>query len=259
MYFWRHLLRAFLTARNIVNLLSRIAAPIMIIAIGEVLLLICGEIDLSVGFIFAFSPFLMHYLIDYYGVPAVLAIILSLLMGGGVGWVNGFLTVTLRAAVVHHHARHRVHPLGLVLTTSHAYPANIPPSARRHRALDRLRPAGRRDHLGRRPGRSIFQIVLSRTRWGLHTVAVGGNLLGAPEAGINVARIKYGNFMITGFMGALVGLQDGVPRQHHRPERGRLHADVLRGRRRGHRRHGDARRHRARSSARSSARSCSPP
>jgi simple sugar transport system permease protein len=49
-------------------------------------------------------------------------------------------------------------------------------------------------------------VVLSRTRWGLHTVAVGGNILGASEAGISVPRIKYGNFMITGFMGALVGL-----------------------------------------------------
>jgi simple sugar transport system permease protein len=53
----------------------------------------------------------------------------------------------------------------------------------------------------------IFHIVLTRTRWGLYTISAGGNLLGAREAGINVGRIKYGNFMITGFMGALVGLQ----------------------------------------------------
>ena len=49
----------------------------MIIAIGEVFLLICGEIDLSVGFIFTFSPFLMHYLIDFYGFPGWLAIIVA--------------------------------------------------------------------------------------------------------------------------------------------------------------------------------------
>src|SRR5262249_29208798 len=47
----------------------------------------------------------------------------------------------------------------------------------------------------------------TRTRWGLHTIAAGGNLLGARESGINVARIKYGNFMISGGFGALVGLQ----------------------------------------------------
>ena len=49
--------------------------------------------------------------------------------------------------------------------------------------------------------------MLTRTRWGLHTIATGGNQLGAREAGINVGRIKYGNFMITGVLGALVGLQ----------------------------------------------------
>jgi simple sugar transport system permease protein len=41
----------------------------------------------------------------------------------------------------------------------------------------------------------------------LHTIATGGNQLGAREAGINVGRIKYGNFMITGVLGALVGIQ----------------------------------------------------
>jgi simple sugar transport system permease protein len=36
---------------------------------------------------------------------------------------------------------------------------------------------------------------------------VGGNLLGAQESGIKVKRIKYGNFMVTGLLGAFVGLQ----------------------------------------------------
>jgi simple sugar transport system permease protein len=54
----------------------------------------------------------------------------------------------------------------------------------------------------------IMHIVLTRTRWGLHTVSVGGNILGAREAGIHVNTIKYGNFMLTGLFGALVGLQN---------------------------------------------------
>ena len=41
----------FVTHANMANLLSGIAAPYIILAIGEVLLLICGEIDLSVGFV----------------------------------------------------------------------------------------------------------------------------------------------------------------------------------------------------------------
>ena len=48
---------------------------------------------------------------------------------------------------------------------------------------------------------AVFHVVLTRTRWGLHTVSVGGNQLGAREAGIHVNRIKYGNFMLTGVLG----------------------------------------------------------
>jgi simple sugar transport system permease protein len=54
---------------------------------------------------------------------------------------------------------------------------------------------------------AIFHVVLTRTRWGLYTISTGGNALGAREAGINVGRIKYGNFMITGLLGAFVGIQ----------------------------------------------------
>jgi len=200
----------FLTSTNLSNLLSGYAAQYMILGIGEVMLLISGEIDLSVGFNFAFSPFLMHYLIDFYGVPAFPAILIALLFGVFVGWVNGFFTVTLRVPSFITTLGTAFILYGLVLTTSHAFPAPIPASA-----------AGIGKWIGGTQSGTfawtqfvwavilvaIFHVVLIRTRWGLHTVAVGGNLLGSREAGIHVARIKYGNFMISGFMGAFVGLQ----------------------------------------------------
>jgi simple sugar transport system permease protein len=66
----------------------------------------------------------------------------------------------------------------------------------------------------------VMTVVLTRTKWGLHTVSVGGNLLGAREAGINVNRIKYGNFMLTGLFGALVGLQNAYVTQSIDPTAG---------------------------------------
>src|SRR4030095_6355057 len=42
------------------------------------------------------------------------------------------------------------------------------------------------------------------------TVAVGGNLLGAAEAGVSVRRIKIGNFMIASTLGAFGGLLEGL-------------------------------------------------
>ena len=74
--------------------------------------------------------------------------------------------------------------------------------------------------------------MLTRTRWGLHTVAAGGNQLGAREAGISVARIKYGNFMITGALGALVGIQVAFYDNTIDPSAGGYQLHVLRGGRR---------------------------
>src|SRR5262249_16302189 len=54
----------------------------------------------------------------------------------------------------------------------------------------------------------IFQVVLTRTRWGLYTISAGGNLLGAREAGIKVNWIKIGNFMMTSALGALAGIEE---------------------------------------------------
>jgi len=194
----------FFTRVDLVNL-TQIAAPIIIIAIGEVLLLICGEIDLSPGFVYLFAPFLMHYLIDFYHVPAILAIVLSLVFGAAVGWINAFLTVNVGLPSFITTLGTGFILWGLTLTTCHDEQANIP---------------GSTVTIGRYLGSDawseiiwavvlvvIFHVVLTRTRWGLHTIAVGGNQLGAREAGVNVARIKYGNFMITGVMGAFVGLQ----------------------------------------------------
>jgi simple sugar transport system permease protein len=195
---------SFFTSVNIINL-SQIAAPIVIIGIGEVLLLVCGEIDLSPGFVYSFAPFLMYFLIVYHGFPTILAMLVTLLMGLVTGWVNGFLTVTLGLPSFIATLGTGFALLGITLTTSNATQAQIPPQA-----------VGLGKWIGSYSYSEIvwalilvviFHVILTRTRWGLHTIAVGGNVLGAREAGINVARVKYGNFMITGVLGAFVGLQ----------------------------------------------------
>jgi simple sugar transport system permease protein len=199
----------FVNQTNAVDLLSELMAPIAIIAIGEVLLLICGEIDLSVGFIYTFAPIVMYKAITDYHVPAALAIILGLLSGVLAGWVNGFITIALGVPSFITTIGTGFILYGLSLTIMQAEPEGIPPSSVS---------AGKVLGIAGNPWQwmpliwavvlvGIFHVVLTRTRWGLYTIAAGGNLLGAREAGINVGRIKYGNFMITGFMGALVGIQ----------------------------------------------------
>ena len=194
---------AFFTKVDLINL-SQVASQIIIIALGEVMLLICGEIDLSVGFIYQLAPFIMYFLIVDYHVPALLAVLIALLSGVVIGWVNGFLTVALGLPSFIATLGTGFVINGIVLTWSGARQENIPAQA---------------EGIGHWIGQDawsqiiwaviltvIFQILLTRTRWGLHTVATGGNQLGAREAGVSVARIKYGNFMLSGVLGALVGL-----------------------------------------------------
>jgi simple sugar transport system permease protein len=202
---------AFIGQTNLVNLLSEIAAPIIIIALGEVMLLICGEIDLSVGFIYTLSPYIMYYLVQYYHVPALLAIIVALIMGIVVGWCNAFFTISLRLPSFITTLGTGFIILGIVDTTSHAEPVTIPASttgvAKIFTTEQLVNSTNWTTIIWAVALTIVMHIVLTRTRWGLHTVAVGGNLLGAREAGIKVNRIKYGNFMLTGLFGALVGIQ----------------------------------------------------
>ena len=59
----------FLTPDNLRNI-AQATAPTAIVAVGIVFLLVSGEIDISVGMVAALAPYLMHYAIDFYGVPA---------------------------------------------------------------------------------------------------------------------------------------------------------------------------------------------
>lgn len=215
-YFWLAN-TSFLTGANLPILFTQDSAPYIIIALGEVFLLINGEIDLSVGFTYALAPFLMYFLNTYDHVPGLLAILISLAMGLVVGWINGFLTVTVGLPSFITTLGTGFILLGIVNTTSHGSPVSIPTDM-----------AGDVHWLGGNWAPFVWavaltivmHIVLTRTRWGLHTVSVGGNLTGAREAGINVGRIKYGNFMLTGLLGALVGLMNAYVTQSIDPTAG---------------------------------------
>jgi len=195
----------FTSKSNQVLLWSDFTPPIIIIALGEVYLLICGEIDLSVGFVVGFAPFFMHYLTDFWGFPGLLAIFCALLLGLAVGWVNGFFTVTIGVPSFITTLGTGFILLGLIDTTSHDEPAAIPAQVM---GIGKwINNYAWAPIIWAVALTAVFHVVLTRTRWGLHTVSVGGNLLGAREAGIHVGRIKYGNFMLCGLLGALVGLQ----------------------------------------------------
>jgi simple sugar transport system permease protein len=56
----------------------------------------------------------------------------------------------------------------------------------------------------------VLQIVLSLTRWGVYTVAVGGNRLGAAEAGVRTKVVITRNFVLCAGLAGFVGVLEAV-------------------------------------------------
>jgi simple sugar transport system permease protein len=194
----------FLTQANI-RTISQFIAATAIISAGEVMLLICGEIDLSAGMVFAFAPFIMFFTYQT-GLPIWVGIIFGLLASAVVGLFNGLVTVLLKVPSFITTLGTLFLLNGLTLTLSQGFPVLTPVVG----AFNQV--------FGNSPYSEIawavaiaivMQIVLSYTRWGLHTVATGGNLLGAKESGVNVNRIKIGNFMLTSLLAGFAGILEG--------------------------------------------------
>ena len=74
----------------------------------------------------------------------------------------------------------------------------------------------------------LLQFVLSFTRWGIYTVAAGGNRLGAAEAGINVKRVIIRNFMLCALSAGFVGILEAVRTAQRHPGPIRLQPDPVR-------------------------------
>jgi len=194
---------AFLSLSNIKNLID-FTATTAIIGAGEVMVLVCGEVDLSVGMVYALVPFIMHFAAQD-GLPAGAAIIVALTAAGVVGLINGAITTLLSVPsfVTTLGAMFLIN--GLTLTISGGFP--IEPEA----------PAGFAAAFGGNPWvrlawalaiAIVLQFVLNRTRFGLHTIATGGNPTAAAEVGIKVTSIKIRNFALCSVLGGFAGIID---------------------------------------------------
>jgi simple sugar transport system permease protein len=214
----------FFSHGSFVNI-AQYMAPYVVIGIGLVLLMVCGEIDLSVGFVWLLAPYAMHFFVDS-GVPTFLAIVITVvLLGAIVGGINGIATTVFGVPSLIATLATGFIIYGYALTVSAAQQINLP-----QQSLG----------LGRWFGAEawseiiwatvlvlVFHTVLTRTRWGLYTISVGGNLLGAREAGIKVNRIKVGNFMMCSGLGALAGILEAFKNNIIDPSAGGLNVLLI--------------------------------
>lgn len=194
---------AFLSQSNIDNLID-FTATTSIIAAGEVMVLVCGELDLSAGMVYALSPFIMHFAIAA-GLPAGVAVIVALAAAALVGLVNGVVTTLLSVPAFVTTLGVMFLINGLTLTISGGFPVE-PQAAPIFVAIfggDAWARLGWSLAIA-----IVLQFVLKRTRFGLHTIATGGNLLAASEVGIRVTSIKIRNFVLCSALGGFAGIID---------------------------------------------------
>ncbi|NSW77392.1 MAG: ABC transporter permease [Candidatus Atribacteria bacterium] len=84
----------FINSRNIAAL-GKLFPDLGVVALGVGMLMICGEFDLSVASVLPFCAYIFARTL-YAGFAPFWGLVLSILVGGGLGWVNGFLTVRTR-------------------------------------------------------------------------------------------------------------------------------------------------------------------
>src|SRR6266567_3313212 len=85
----------FLHPENLSNLVGQIVT-FGVLGLGVTMVLLLGEIDLSIGAVSVFCSVVMAVLAERNGVPGVVAILAGLLAGAVVGLINGFFIAVLR-------------------------------------------------------------------------------------------------------------------------------------------------------------------
>ncbi len=194
----------FFTTANAATLAAFIA-PIAFFAVAEVLILILGEIDLSVGEMYVLSPFIVEHF-NNVGVPIPVGLVLSILICGVLGLTNGLVTVKVHVPSFITTLGMTFAVEGVILIGSNGAPANPVGTGTLTLVLGGATWAETYWLLGLL---IVMHIVLRKSTFGLHTIAVGGNLESARESGIKVDAVKIWCFVLCSTIGGLIGILDG--------------------------------------------------
>jgi ribose transport system permease protein len=195
----------FVTVENL-KVLGLQMAAFAIIGVGMTFLLITGNVDLSVGEIYALSAVLSAELSIH--MPVWLAIVLAILIGGLIGLANGILVWNVKISPLIITLGSLSLLAGVNLLITHGYAVTGEPS--NYQDFGNTAPFG------------IFMpilvffvcaiigaVFLSTTKQGRHIYAVGGSRGASRVAGLNVPLIVIGCFVFTGLLAGLAGTLSG--------------------------------------------------
>jgi simple sugar transport system permease protein len=222
----------FFSSANFVTLLPYFA-PFAILAVGEVLLMVQGEIDLSIGSVYLFCPF-MFYEFHGAGLGLVPCLIAALIVCSVVGLVNGVIVEVFGVSSFITTLGMLLGLGGLTLIISHAAPVAMPGAEVTSKVVqvhhivngqdivlpERVNSTGTfADIFGAGKYSELVwalvivagvQVLLSLTRWGMYTIAVGGNKLAAAEAGVKVRLVVIRNFIVCSIFAGFVGVMEAT-------------------------------------------------
>jgi len=193
----------FLTVGNAFNIMRQ-ASPLLILAIGETLTILIGEIDLSVGYVMSFTGLAAAYMLEA-GVPLVAVAVACLAIAGALGLGNGVLVAKLGVPsfIATFGWGNVVFGLGLIVSKGLSVPA-----------LDEsFRFLADGSVLGFPViiliTLAIFLLVqyaMKRTAFGRNVYGLGGNREALFLAGINVDRAQVWVFGASGLLSGCAGL-----------------------------------------------------
>lgn len=176
-----------------------------LIAIGMTMLIISGEFDLSVGSTFALAPFIMAFLTEKADFASVLALLLCILSGVAMGFLNGIITTKIGIPSFITTLGTMMAFRGVVLLASAGFPE----------AYQRDRPVAKffAGDISGFPvqflwfllAAIIMWVILENHKFGNWTFVTGGNRIASIAMGIPVDRVKIINFMVLGGLAALAG------------------------------------------------------
>ena len=197
----------FLTAANFIGIV-RMISMWAIVAVGQTMLLISRELDISVGSLYAFLVVLLGVLVSRMGWDIWLGSFVVLLAGVAIGLFHGLLVtkIGIRSLIVTI-ATFAVFK-GASIVLAGGYPMIVPIDS----ALFKTITGGR--IFGVLPWMSAWMVlivlvgavVLAYTKFGYHIYAIGGNLQAARNTGINTDRLKIILFMITSTLVAVIAI-----------------------------------------------------
>jgi ribose transport system permease protein len=192
--------------------LLRDSARYGVMAIGMTLVIANKDLDLSVGSIFGLVGVTFAYVFDpnHFGLGVVPAVAVCLVLGTGIGLLNGLLVTFLRVPAFIATLTVLFIGRGFILGLTGGQSILFPIKARDYHWFFQLGETNAWGFNNQIPialaAVAIGAIVLAKTRWGYETFATGGNEQAAVYAGIPTRWVRVRAYLISALCATVAGL-----------------------------------------------------